>query len=125
MGQYHEISPGKGILQDKSFAWGADMSVVLPTHLNAKNGDLVAVQIEDYPESPKGFWGKVIAVLGGIADPLNDSIRVLHGQSIPHEFSKRTLQETKTLPDKVLESEIKGRRDFRDIPIITVDGKTA
>ncbi len=125
MGQYSEVTPGKGILHDRSFAWGEDLSVVCPSHLTAKSGDLVAVQIEDYPDSPKGFWGKVIAVLGDIQDPQNDSERILHAHSIPFEFSKKTMLEAARIPDEVEESDMQDRKNLRHLPIITIDGKTA
>lgn len=125
MGQFKQTGPGKGILHDRSFAWGADLNVTVPSHLGAKDGDLVAVQIEDYPESAKGFWGKVIAVLGDIQDPMNDSERILHAHSIPYEFSKKTLQEADAIGEHVEKADMEGRRDLQSLPIVTIDGKTA
>lgn len=125
MGQYHETAPGKGILLDKSFGWGEDLSVSCPPHLQPKKGELVVVQIESYPDSPQGFSGKVISVIGDVADPLNDSIRMLHAHSIPHEFSKAALKEAESLPPEVTERDWAGRKDLRGLPIITIDGKTA
>lgn len=125
MGEYKQTAPGKGILFDRSFAWGEDLQVVCPPHLAAKDGDLVAAQIEDYPESAKGFCGRIIAVLGDIQDPMNDSERILHQHSIPYEFTKRTLAEAEKIPDHVIEEDKRGRRDLTKIPIVTIDGKTA
>ena len=55
MGQYQELAPQKGVLLDKSFSWGEDLHVSCPTELRPKNGELVVVQIEDYPGSDKGL----------------------------------------------------------------------
>ncbi|HMN67196.1 MAG TPA: ribonuclease R [Bdellovibrionales bacterium] len=123
MGQYYETAPGKGLLYDKSFSWGEDLMV--SSSLPVKNGELVVVQIEDYPESDMGFKGKVIAVIGDAADPLNDSLRMLHAHNIPHEFSKATLREADLIPERVTERDWAGRKDLRGLPIITIDGKTA
>lgn len=125
VGVYHETAPGKGVLLDKSFAWGEDLKVSAPSHLQVKNGELVVVQIEDYPESARGFWGKMITVIGDAADPLNDSIRVLMSHNIPNEFSKATMREADLISPEVTEKDWKGRKDLRGEPIITIDGKTA
>jgi ribonuclease R len=124
MGAFHETAPGRGLILDKS-AWGEDLRVEVPPGTAVKNGDLVAVAIEDYPDSEKGFWGKVVAVLGDIQDPMNDSLRILHAQSIPFEFTKATLKEADSLPSEVPQKDIQGRKDLRSLPIITIDGKTA
>lgn len=125
MGAYHETTPGRGVLLDKSFAWGEDLSVSCPAEIQAKSGQLVVVQVENYPESPRGFSGRVIAVIGDAADPMNDSVRMLHAHQIPYEFSKATLCECSALADEVTEKDWRGRKDLRSLPIITIDGKTA
>jgi ribonuclease R len=125
MGQYHETSPGRGMLLDKSFSWGEDLKASCSPDLNAKNGNLVVVQIESYPDSPKGFSGRVISVIGDAADPLNDSIRMLHAHNIPQKFSQAALDEAKRLSPEVSERDFAGRRDLRKLNIITIDGNTA
>jgi ribonuclease R len=125
MGQYYETAPGKGLLYDKSFGWGEDISVSCPPEIKAKNGELVVVQIETYPDSERGFAGRVISVIGNAADPMNDSVRMLGAHGIPDQFSKRTLKEAEQIPTEVTERDWAGRRDIRAIPIITIDGKTA
>ncbi len=125
MGQYHPREPGVGELRDKSFGWGEDMRVTCPPGMNCKEGELVVVQIEDYPGSARGFSGRVVASIGDAADPLNDSIRMLHAHNIPHEFSKKTMTECDRLNPEVSEADWRGRKDLRSLPIITIDGKTA
>lgn len=125
MGQLMIKGPGRGVLHDSSFAWGDDCQVNYSPDLKCKEGDLVVVQIEDYPESVRGFCGRVISVIGDAADPLNDSIRMLHAHSIPLEFSKATLREAEGIPIEVTEPDWAGRKDLRHLPIVTIDGKTA
>ena len=125
IGQYHESNPGRGIIFDKNTGWGEDLRVSVPPGIAIKRGELVVVQIEDYPGSVRGFSGRVLTVIGDAADPLNDSIRMLHTHNIPHVFSKETLKEAASLPSEVTEKDMAGRRDLRKLPIITIDGKTA
>ncbi len=125
VGVFHETAPGKGVLLDKSFAWGEDLSVSYPPDIRVKKGELVLVQVEHYPDSPRGFSGRIIQVIGDAADPLNDSIRMLAAHGIPSEFSKAAQREAEQIPSEVSKSDMEGRKDLRDLPIITIDGKTA
>ncbi len=125
MGAYRSAGPGRGMIRDQSFSWGADLYVRCPSDLQVKQDELVVVQIEDYPGSERGFWGKIVAVVGDAADPINDSIRMLHAHQIPFEFSKETLREAEAIPDFLEDSDMSGRKDLRHLPIITIDGKTA
>lgn len=125
MGVYHEKSPGRGVLLDKSFAWGADLQVTVPPDLKVKKGEIVVAQVESYPGSPRGFAGKVISVIGDMADPMNDSLRMLHSHQIPFQFSKEAIREADQLSPEVTEKDWAGRKDLRSLPIITIDGNTA
>lgn len=125
IGQFYPTSTGRGVLYDRSFSWGEDLKASCPADLSVREGELVVVQIEDYPDSPRGFWGKVVTVVGDAADPLNDSVRMLHAHNIPHEFSRASLRQADELPDVVSEREWAGRKDLRSLPIVTIDGNTA
>lgn len=125
VGQYVESAPGRGIIFDKNTGWGEDLRVSVPEGMKIRRGELVVVQVEEYPGSPRGFSGRVVQVIGDAADPLNDSIRMLHTHNIPHVFSKEALKEAATLPTEVTEKDWAGRKDLRKLPIITIDGKTA
>ncbi|NJL23936.1 MAG: RNB domain-containing ribonuclease [Calothrix sp. SM1_5_4] len=125
MGQFRATSSGRGVLFDRSFGWGEDLNVSCPPGIDPKDGELVVVQIESYPGSTRGFCGSVVSVIGDVADPMNDSVRMLHAHNIPHEFSKAALREADALPAEVTEKDWTGRKDLRHIPIVTIDGKTA
>ena len=125
MGQFHPTGKGKGRLLDKSFSWGEDLTLSVPPDLKPKDGELVVAAIEDYPGSIRGFSGRVISIIGSLADPLNDSPRMLHAHGIPTEFSPEALAEAARLDPEVRERDWAGRRDLRKIPIVTIDGNTA
>lgn len=118
---------GRGILRDHSFAWGSDVIVKNPTNMSVKAGDFVSVDLLTYPDAPEGLTGNLVAVIGNISDPLNDSIRMLHTHNIPHEFSRGALAEAEALPAEVTERDWQGtgRKDIRHLKLITIDGKTA
>src|SRR5260221_377412 len=44
---------------------------------------------------------------------------------LPHEFSKKSLAAARAMPEEVRAEDLKGRRDLRDVPFVTIDGETA
>lgn len=125
IGMFEDAGAGRGLLRDKSGAWGSDI-IVETGAMVAADKDLVAVQITSYPDEATGFRGKIVAVIGDIEDPQNDSMRVLHANSIPFEFSKACLKEVETnFSEEVTEKDWAGRKDLRAQKFITIDGQTA
>src|SRR5699024_11758072 len=45
--------------------------------------------------------------------------------NIPHKFSKETEVEIDAIPDTVTDKECAGRKDYRNVPLVTIDGITA
>lgn len=50
---------------------------------------------------------------------------ILEEFSIVPEFPKAVLKEASSIPSEVLPSDLKGRKDLRDLPFVTIDGETA
>jgi ribonuclease R len=113
------------IIPDDSKAWGSDLKIKHENSMQAKNGDLVHVEILHYPNEGTPFTGKVIEVIGKAEDPLNDVKRVLRTMNIPTEFSQTTITEASVLKENPDPSDYKGRINLQQLPLITIDGATA
>lgn len=124
VGQFKAKSHGGGYLKDDNKGWGSDLEISPADTLSAKENDLVAVEIISYPDQDQ-FTGKVVKVIGDIADPMNDIQRVLFTQNIPHEWNPETLKEAERFKEEVDPKDIRGRKDLRDKAFITIDGATA
>ena len=124
-GVLKKLNSSQGVLTDESFAWGEDLKVSWSPGLQVKDHDWVSAKITSYPDSLRGFQGQVEKILGDISDPLNDNQRVLATQSIPHVFSRKTLEEAEALPEDVQPSDRERRKDLTGKKLITIDGKTA
>lgn len=125
MGRFHPLNESEGVLLDHSHGWGSDLIVHIPTKLFVKDGDLVSVKIESYPDSEQGFKGKILNVLGDALDPNTDNLRLLFANEIPYEFSKEALQLAEQLDDEVTEKDFSDRLDLRKEAFVTIDGTTA
>lgn len=116
------------LIKDEGKGWGQDLKIPaqnVAEHANAKIGDLVACEILEYPTEGSNFIGKIVEVLGDLNDPYIDVRRVILTSGIPHEFSRKTLEEVKPLGENPTEKDFKNRKDLRHINIITIDGTTA
>jgi ribonuclease R len=90
-----------------------------------KAGQVVMVEIIEQPSRHSQPIGTIVEVLGNYADPGMEIEIALRKHDLPFEFSPKVVDETKALPDKVRKSEWDGRKDLRDLPLVTIDGETA
>jgi ribonuclease R len=125
VGTYHQLNPSTGIVRDDGKGWGEDLKIPTEESKGAAEGELVSVEITNYPDHPKGFRGKVSEVIGNAMDPLTDIRRVLLQNHIPHEFPAEVESESRQFSTTVLESDMKNRHDLRKLSFITIDGATA
>jgi ribonuclease R len=88
-------------------------------------GVVVDVEITDWPSATQNPRGRVTEILGREDDfgvDVEITIRKFH---LPHHFPPAVLQEAQGVPGIIPSSELHRRRDFRDLPIVTIDGETA
>jgi len=91
----------------------------------AKPGDVVVVEIVEYPTAEREPIARVIEVLGRATDPGMEIEIALRKHALPFKFSKAAAAQAKRLPDHVLDSERAGRVDLTAVPLVTIDGETA
>jgi len=103
--------------------------ILVPPEKKAKikpqSGQVVMVDIIEQPSKFSQPIGRITEVLGTYADPGMEIEIALRKHDLPFEFSKPALEENKALPDKVKKSDLAGREDLRDLPLVTIDGETA
>jgi len=88
-------------------------------------GVVVDVEITDWPGVTQGARGKVIEILGREDDFGVDVEIIIRKFRLPHHFPTATLEEAQKVPTTIASSELQRRRDFRSVPIVTIDGETA
>ncbi len=109
---------------NSEFATEYEILVKADSIAPAKAGQMVAVEIEDYGREGRGLSGHIVGVLGepGEEKTLIEAIRLRHG--IRDEFPEKVLAEVAALKGNAF-YKTEGRVDQREIPYITIDGKTA
>lgn len=125
VGKLRKSRNGDFELVDGFQKWGAVLTIPFKKARGAVEGDMVAVDIVDYPESGQSFSGRVVEIIGDGADPNTDLKRVLHQFNVPMEFPFNVINEVQSIPDEVLEKDKQGRQDLTQKSFITIDGVTA
>ncbi len=87
-------------------------------------GLVVDVEITDWPTPAKPARGRVIEVLGREDDFGIDVEMVIRKHHLPRIFPENVLKEAREVAH-LDEQEVSRRRDFRHLPIVTIDGETA
>jgi ribonuclease R len=115
------MAAGKGFrLQPSERGKRDSLDVQVPNDMTVKAGDLVEARL--LPS--RGYIGKtarIIVNLGNASLPGAFSALTLAEFGIRHQFSDASISESKGL--KV--PPVKGRRDLRDHPLVTIDGADA
>jgi ribonuclease R len=87
-------------------------------------GLIVDVEITKWPTTTREPIGRVIEVLGDPDDFGVDVEMMIRKHQLPRSFPKKVLAEARSVAHLDLE-EVAKRRDFRGLPIVTIDGETA
>jgi len=101
--------------------------VLIPQRLAAaaKKGQVVVAEIDEYPEEGRNPEGRIIEVLGDPDDLRVQAKIVIHKHDLPHDFSPEVQRQAAGMPAEVLPEDMKGRKDLRDLPLVTIDGEQA
>jgi len=86
---------------------------------------VVDVEITDWPTATQQPRGRVVEILGYEDDFGVDVEIIIRKYHLPHRFPDQVLGEAEAVEPIISSAEIRKRRDFRDLPIVTIDGETA
>ena len=123
IGEYEEVDGvGRIILDDDRLK----MTIIIDNE--HKHGVMVGHKVIVKPYTEIGnnkYYGEIIKILGHKDDVGIDILSKVYEHDIEPNFMEETMEEIKSIPDSVSESEIGNRRDLRDKKIVTIDGDDA
>ncbi len=88
-------------------------------------GDVVVVEIVEPPNQYAQPIGRIVEVLGRYDDPGIEIEIALRKFDLPFVWDKAVKEQTRRLPNAVRKSDLRGRVDLRDLPLVTIDGENA
>jgi ribonuclease R len=89
------------------------------------DGVVVDVEITDWPSATQNPRGRVIEILGEENDFGVDVEIMIRKFHLPHRFPPEVIEEAQAIENIIPASELRRRRDYRHLPIVTIDGETA
>ncbi|MGK0426915.1 MAG: ribonuclease R/exosome complex exonuclease DIS3/RRP44 [Ulvibacter sp.] len=91
----------------------------------AKNGEIVLVKMEDWPEKADSPFGSVLKVLGLPGEHNTEIHAILAQYGLPYEFPPEVEAYANSLDTKIHPEEVAKRRDMRKDLTFTIDPKDA
>ena len=120
---------------------GAELTPELQQKLHASSGELprasrrlrlpeldgavVNVELTRFPHAGVAPAGRVVEILGRHGEMGVDVEIVIRKHHLPHVFDEQVLAQARAVAHPAAESDLRGRCDFRHLPIVTIDGETA
>ncbi|MBQ8913950.1 MAG: ribonuclease R [Lachnospiraceae bacterium] len=102
-----------------------DIYVASENSMGAMSGHKVVCQLLSYGEKRKSPEGKIVEILGHVNDPSTDIMSVVRAYDIPVEYPEKVMDSLNEIPDEINPADIEGRKDFRELHTVTIDGEDA
>ncbi|HLP72044.1 MAG TPA: ribonuclease R [Bacteroidales bacterium] len=91
----------------------------------AKQGQKAVAKVVEWDSKSKNPVAEIINVLGYPGQNETEMHAILAEFELPYSFTEEVEADAEKIPSEILKSEIKGRRDFRDVPTFTIDPEDA
>jgi ribonuclease R len=102
-----------------------DIFIPLDALNGAKNGDKVITEIKQWKAEDKNPIGIITKVLGKAGDNNTEIHAIMAEFGLPVEFPEVVDNQANMIDEKITETEIRKRRDFRHITTFTIDPEDA
>jgi ribonuclease R len=89
------------------------------------DGVVVDVEITDWPSATQNPRGRVVEILGEEGDFGVDVEIMIRKFHLPHRFPPEVIEEAQAIENVIPAEALRRRRDYRELPIVTIDGETA
>ncbi len=124
---YYEMTPGRnyGFVMPDNQKFHKDIFIPAEKSKGAVTGHKVVVELTSYGGEGKKPEGKITEIIGHVNDPGTDIMSIVKGYDLPVEFPEKVLKQAERVSKPVSEADLAGRRDLRDIKMVTIDGEDA
>ena len=102
-----------------------DVLIPLPDTAGARPGQVVVAEIVQQPREHKPPVGKIIEILGKSGAPGMATEIAIRNFNLPFEWPEGVEEQAEEFGDSVPEEMKQGRRDLRELPLVTIDGADA
>ena len=125
VGIYDKANKNFGFVIPDNTKIHEDVFVPVERSKGAVSGHKVVCEITDYGKNNRKPEGKITEILGHVNDPGVDIMSIVKGYEFPIEFSEKIMHQVERVASEVSEADMAGRRDLRDVQMVTIDGEDA
>ena len=125
VGTYDRARNHYGFVIPDNMRMSQDIFVPVERSKGAMDGHKVVCEITDYGDERRSPEGKIIEILGHITDPGVDILSIVRGYGLDTEFPERVMNQAERVPLEISDADMAGRRDLRDVMMVTIDGEDA
>ncbi|MBZ0268127.1 ribonuclease R [bacterium] len=123
VGRYERIGAREHVIPDPG-QYDEPIELV-PGAVQPRAGEIVEVEIRDFPQGRDPAVGRVVEILGAPGELGTYIETVIRRHGLPRRFPDDVLEEAESLPAGIAERDLAGRTDLRDEPTFTIDGEDA
>ena len=102
-----------------------DVLIPLSDTAGARPGQVVVAEIVQQPRERKPPVGRIVEILGKSGAPGMATEIAIRNFDLPYEWPEGVEAEAEAFGECVPEEMISGRRDLRELPLVTIDGADA
>ncbi|MGN0167371.1 MAG: ribonuclease R family protein [Acetatifactor sp.] len=125
VGTYERSRENFGFVVPDNSKLPQDIFIPKERSKGAMSGHKVVVEITDYGTNKRSPEGKVVEILGHINDPGVDIMSIVRGYELPVEFPEKVMNQVERVSQEISEADRSGRKDLRDVMMVTIDGEDA
>lgn len=124
VGRYHR-ERGIGIVIPDNRHLNQDVLIPQGKSGDARDGQIVVAAIEHQPDHRTQPIGRIAEVLGESMAPGMEIDIAIRSYGLPNEWPEGVLAAARRTPASVLDRDREGRRDLRELALVTIDGADA
>lgn len=119
------IESGMGFVVADNKRVSQDVLISKEDFMGAKHGQIVSVEITEYPTRHRQAIGKVVEIIGDHMAPGMEIDIAIRNYDLPLNWPEPVEQQIRGLTDVVSDQDKQGREDIRHLPLVTIDGEDA
>ena len=124
-GTYEQSRAGYGFVTPDNRNMKQDIFIAAGDSMGAVDGHKVVVKITVPAEANRRPEGVVTEILGHVNDPGVDVLSLIRAYDLPERFPDKVMSQAERVSESVSEEDIAGRRDLRELPMVTIDSESA
>lgn len=119
------IEGGVGFVAPDNKRLRQDILVPTENQYGAKHGQMVTLEITEYPNKYRQAIGRVVEILGEHMAPGMEIDIAIRSHDLPQVLSLAAEAEAAGFTEEVAERDKQGRTDIRHLKLVTIDGEDA